>query len=120
VAVGIVLATGVVVQKIRVLGFDIELGLLAYPFTAFWLLGAINSLNLIDGMDGLLGCLGTIIVLAIGVMGAVSDHWVPAAVAFALAGALMAFLCFNFPPASIFLGDCGSMLVGLVIGVLAI
>src|SRR5207248_2107293 len=42
------------------------------------------------------------------------------AVAAALAGALLAFLCFNFPPASVYLGDCGSMLVGLVVGVLAI
>lgn len=120
VAVGIVLATGVVVRNIRLFDHDIELGLLAYPFTAFWLLGAINSLNLIDGMDGLLGCLGSIIALAVGIMAALAGRWVPAAVSFALAGALLAFLCFNFPPASIFLGDCGSMLVGLVIGVLAI
>jgi len=74
---------------------DIELGLLAYPFTAFWLLGAINSLNLIDGMDGLLGCLGTIITLAVGIMAAGGRKWVPAAVAFSLAGALLAFLCFS-------------------------
>jgi UDP-GlcNAc:undecaprenyl-phosphate/decaprenyl-phosphate GlcNAc-1-phosphate transferase len=83
-------------------------------------LGAINSLNLIDGMDGLLGSVGPIIMLALAAMAVASGHWVTAAVAVALAGALLAFLCFNFPPASIYLGDSGSMLVGLVVGVLAI
>lgn len=120
VAVAIVMVSGVVVRRIGVFGQNWELGSLSYLFTGFLLLGAINSLNLIDGMDGLLSCLATIISLAMGVMAFVAGQFVAAAVAFALAGALLAFLCFNFPPASIFLGDCGSMLVGLVVGTLAI
>ena len=47
-------------------------------------------------------------------------HWAAAAVAIALAGSLLGFLGYNFPPASIFLGDSGSMIVGLVVGTLAI
>jgi UDP-GlcNAc:undecaprenyl-phosphate GlcNAc-1-phosphate transferase len=120
VAVGIVIASGVEVQHIRLFGYEVELGLLAVPFTAFWLLGAINSLNLIDGMDGLLGSLAAILSLAMMALAVVGGHWHAASVAAALAGALLAFLCFNFPPATVFLGDCGSMLVGLVVGVLAI
>lgn len=120
VAVGIVMSSGVVVQQVHVFSWHIDLGLLALPFTAFWLLGAVNSLNLIDGMDGLLSCVGIIICLAMAVLGVWTGHWAAAAIACALAGALLGFLCFNFPPASIFLGDCGSMLVGLVVGVLAI
>ncbi len=119
-AVGAVMSSGVVVRNVHLFGFDIWLGPLALPFTAVWLLGAINSLNLIDGMDGLLGCVGTILCLAMATLAVLSGQWVAAAVSCALAGALLAFLCFNFPPASVFMGDSGSMLVGLVIGTVAI
>jgi UDP-GlcNAc:undecaprenyl-phosphate/decaprenyl-phosphate GlcNAc-1-phosphate transferase len=119
-AIGIVIASGVLVREVHLFHWHIDLGVLAIPFTVFWLLGAVNSLNLIDGMDGLLGSMGLILCLAMAALALASGHMVTAAVAVALAGALGAFLCFNLPPASIFMGDCGSMLVGLVIGVLAI
>jgi UDP-GlcNAc:undecaprenyl-phosphate/decaprenyl-phosphate GlcNAc-1-phosphate transferase len=120
VAVAIVMASGIHVKIVTLFGWDLDLGWLAIPFTVFWLLGAINSLNLLDGMDGLLGTVGTIVCLAFAVMAAMYDHFVGACVATALAGALVGFLRYNYPPASVFLGDAGSMLVGLVIGVLAI
>jgi UDP-GlcNAc:undecaprenyl-phosphate GlcNAc-1-phosphate transferase len=120
VAVTVIMSAGLLVRTIRLFTWEIDLGWFAIPFTAFWLLGAINSLNLIDGMDGLLCSVGGIISLAMGVMAMMGEHWVAACVSFALAGALIGFLCFNFPPASVFLGDSGSMLIGLVIGVLGI
>jgi UDP-GlcNAc:undecaprenyl-phosphate GlcNAc-1-phosphate transferase len=120
IAVGCVLSSGTVVESVRLLNHDLHLGPLALPFTALWLLGAINALNLIDGMDGLLGSVGVIICLAMAALAYCSGNPATAAIACALAGALLAFLCFNFPPASIFLGDSGSMLVGLVVGTLAI
>src|SRR5262245_41967258 len=120
VAVGLVMSAGLMVRTIRLFHWELDLGLLAVPFTAFWLLGAINSLNLIDGMDGLLGSLGLIICLAMGGMAVLGQHWAMAAVAVAMGGALLGFLRFNFPPASIFLGDSGSMLIGLVVGFLGI
>jgi UDP-GlcNAc:undecaprenyl-phosphate GlcNAc-1-phosphate transferase len=119
-AVGVVMGFGLVVSRIRLFGWHVELGLLAVPFTAFWLLGAINSLNLIDGMDGLLSSVGVIIALAMAATAVLFDKWPAACLAVALAGALLGFLRYNFPPASIFLGDSGSMLIGLIVGVLAI
>jgi UDP-GlcNAc:undecaprenyl-phosphate GlcNAc-1-phosphate transferase len=119
-AVGIVLGSGVLVDSLEVFGWRIELGVLALPFTAFWLLGAINSLNLLDGMDGLLGSIGLIVCLALALLAGAYGHGAAAGVAVVLAGSLLGFLRYNFPPASVFLGDSGSMLVGLTVGVLAI
>jgi UDP-GlcNAc:undecaprenyl-phosphate GlcNAc-1-phosphate transferase len=120
VAVGIVISFGVVVRHLRLFSYELDLGLLAIPFTAFLLLGAVNSLNLIDGMDGLLAIVGLIISLTLAVMASAQHNWPAVCVALALGGALLGFVRYNFPPASIFLGDSGSMLIGLVIGVLAI
>jgi UDP-GlcNAc:undecaprenyl-phosphate GlcNAc-1-phosphate transferase len=119
-AVGIVIASGLAVQRIRLFDWQLELGPLAVPFTVFWLLGTINSLNLLDGMDGLLSCVGVIISLAMAAMAIVGGQEAAACVAAALAGALLGFLRYNFPPATIFLGDSGSMLIGLVVGALAL
>ena len=120
VAVAIVLFSGFQVSRLTVFDFTIELGLLSLPFTAFLLLGAINSFNLLDGMDGLLCSLSSIILLALCGVALSDDQGLAAYLALALGGALLGFLFFNFPPASIFLGDSGSMLLGLVIGVLTI
>jgi UDP-GlcNAc:undecaprenyl-phosphate GlcNAc-1-phosphate transferase len=119
-AVAVVIACGVRIQVLDLLGWDLDLGLLAVPFTAFVLLGAINALNLIDGMDGLLSTVALIICLALGAIAWFGGRDVTACVALALAGALAAFLRYNFPPATVFLGDSGSMLIGLTVGVLAI
>jgi UDP-GlcNAc:undecaprenyl-phosphate GlcNAc-1-phosphate transferase len=120
VAIGIVIGFGVSVQRIQIFQWELDLGLLAVPFTIFLLLGAVNSLNLLDGLDGVLGCVGLIIVSAMAALAVLGNHWPAALVAAAVAGALLGFLRYNFPPATIFLGDCGSMLIGLVVGVLAI
>ena len=64
--VSILISSGVVVRNLNLFGSEFELGILAAPFTALWLLGAINSLNLIDGMDGLLSSIGLVICLTLG------------------------------------------------------
>ena len=119
-AAGILLASGLWIDKVQVFGYDVTLGILAAPFTLFWLLGAINALNLIDGVDGLATSVGLVISVAIAVLAILTGHRTEAFLALAMAGALAAFLVYNIPPASIFLGDAGSMVIGLVLGALAI
>ena len=79
-----------------------------------------NSVNLIDGIDGLASTIGLICSMTLGVMAIMTNHLVDAVIAFSLAGALLGFLRFNFAPASIYLGDAGSMLIGLVLGTIAL
>lgn len=119
-AAGILIASGLIIHSIAVFGWQIELGPLSVPFTLFWLLGAINALNLIDGIDGLATSVGIILTFTIAAMAFFNQHAGQAAVALALAGSLAGFLFYNFPPASIFLGDAGSMVIGFVAGTLAI
>jgi UDP-GlcNAc:undecaprenyl-phosphate GlcNAc-1-phosphate transferase len=120
IAIGIVLSSGLEVTEVRLGSWSIPLGPLSVPLTVLWLLGAINALNLLDGMDGLLTSIGLIMALGMGAMAVVNHQWVPACIALALAGALLGFLNYNLPPATIFLGDTGSTLIGLLIGALAI
>jgi UDP-GlcNAc:undecaprenyl-phosphate GlcNAc-1-phosphate transferase len=124
IAVSVVIAAGVRIDHVYLLnGVNVELGILAVPFTVFFLLGAINSLNLLDGMDGLLTSIAFFLCLILGSLDLLAHNYhltLTAYAAFVTAAALLAFLRYNFPPATIFLGDSGSMLIGLVIGVLAI
>jgi UDP-GlcNAc:undecaprenyl-phosphate/decaprenyl-phosphate GlcNAc-1-phosphate transferase len=119
-AVGIVIGSNLAIDRVRLFDRQLELGLMALPFTVFWLLGTINSFNLLDGMDGLLSSVGLILSLALAAVATLGGQWAPACVAAALAGALLGFLRYNFPPATIFLGDSGSMLIGLVVGALSL
>ena len=116
----IVIASGLEIKAFTLFQQKIELGPMSIPFTLFWLVGAINSLNLLDGIDGLATTIGIILCAAITVMAMWVEQPSVAIVAAVFGGALIGFLRFNFPPASIFLGDAGSMLIGLVVGSLAI
>ncbi|RMF43774.1 MAG: undecaprenyl/decaprenyl-phosphate alpha-N-acetylglucosaminyl 1-phosphate transferase [Planctomycetota bacterium] len=113
-------SAGYSIRSVQFMGWTIELGVFSLLASVVWLLGTTNALNLIDGADGLCSTLGAIICGSLGILSAVHGHFAESAIAFALCGALLGFLVFNFPPASIFLGDSGSMLVGMVAGALAI
>ena len=120
-AVGLIVLSGTLVERLRLFGVTIELGLLAAPFTAFFLLGSINAFNLLDGLDGLAGLTGTIIASAFCAMALLNPVGGPTAlVSAALVGSLLGFLFYNRPPASIFLGDAGSLWIGLALGFVAI
>lgn len=80
----------------------------------------INALNLIDGIDGLAGTLGMVVSLTLGLLFANMGQPGFACIAFALVGALLGFLRYNLTPARIFMGDTGSLLLGLVLIVLSI
>ncbi|MBS0209184.1 MAG: undecaprenyl/decaprenyl-phosphate alpha-N-acetylglucosaminyl 1-phosphate transferase [Planctomycetes bacterium] len=116
----LVMSTGLVIHNVSLFGVEVELGLLAWPLTIFWLLGAINSVNLIDGADGVAATVGIVLSFTIACMAITSGHLFEGVIALALVGSLFGFLVFNFPPATIFLGDAGSMMVGLLAGSLAL
>ncbi|UTW63455.1 undecaprenyl/decaprenyl-phosphate alpha-N-acetylglucosaminyl 1-phosphate transferase [bacterium SCSIO 12741] len=80
----------------------------------------VNAFNLIDGIDGLAAGVGVLACLAYGIWFYMAGSTENAVLAFALMGALLGFLVFNFEPAKIFMGDSGSLTIGLIISVLAI
>ncbi len=90
----------------------------AIPLSIFTIIVIINAFNLIDGINGLSGSIGTLIAGVLGAWFYLIDEIGLALVAFALTGALIAFLKYNFTPAKIFMGDTGSLLVGLVSSIL--
>jgi len=115
-----VVGGGFVIERVSVFGMSLEFGVFAVPVTVVWFLAAVNALNLIDGMDGMLGTLGLVICASLGLMAVAGGHGFAALVAFALAAGLAAFLWFNLPPARVYLGDAGSMLIGLVVAALSV
>jgi UDP-GlcNAc:undecaprenyl-phosphate GlcNAc-1-phosphate transferase len=80
----------------------------------------INSFNLIDGIDGLAGTLGVIVCCTFGFYFMLTGKAQLTALAFAMAGSLIAFLSYNYSPARIFMGDSGSMFLGMICAVFAI
>ena len=89
-------------------------------FTVFVVIVITNGFNLIDGVDGLASGIGVISSLGFGVMAYLMNQTNMAIIAFSLMGALLAFLKYNFHPASIFMGDSGSLFVGVILSILAI
>ncbi|MCB0658990.1 MAG: undecaprenyl/decaprenyl-phosphate alpha-N-acetylglucosaminyl 1-phosphate transferase [Saprospiraceae bacterium] len=94
--------------------------MISYAFSIFTILVIINSFNLIDGINGLTGSISTLISLVLGVWFFLVDQLDLAIVAFALAGSVLAFMRYNVTPAKIFMGDTGSLFVGLVCAILTI
>src|SRR5258708_1891614 len=90
------------------------------PGRGFWLIAVPNIVNLIDGFDGLAGGLGLCMSVTLGIVGLHNDQLPMAWYAFTMAGALLGFLVFNFPPAKIYLGDGGAYLVGFTIAALSL
>jgi UDP-GlcNAc:undecaprenyl-phosphate GlcNAc-1-phosphate transferase len=120
VALFLIYAGNIRIDRVALLGSVFELGPLAIPFTVAWLVAAINAINLIDGIDGLAGSVGLVLCVTMSAIMVLQDKSIEAIVMAALAGSLLGFLRYNFAPASIYMGDTGSMLIGLVIGVAAI
>jgi UDP-N-acetylmuramyl pentapeptide phosphotransferase/UDP-N-acetylglucosamine-1-phosphate transferase len=92
----------------------------AIPFTIFTIIVIINAFNLIDGINGLSGSIATMISVTLGIWFYFTNNTVLGIISFALAGAMIAFLKYNFTPAKIFMGDTGTLLAGLVSAILTI
>ena len=98
----------------------IPIGWLAYPITVVYLVAFTNVINLIDGLDGLAAGITAISCAAMFYL-SYEAHQIDAAVlACILAGCCLGFLRYNFNPASIFMGDCGSNMLGFLLGVTAL
>ncbi len=113
VAVFVLLKSGVAVHLIYLPWW------LRLVLTVLWLVGLSNAFNLVDIMDGLAGGLGVISGTFLLAVAVIDGRFTVAAFTVVLVGALLGFLRFNFPPAAIYLGDCGSLFLGLTLGALA-
>lgn len=93
---------------------------LVWLVTTLWIVGVTNAMNLIDGLDGLCTGVALIITVTLAYIAWQNGLHEGQAVAFALAGALVGFLLWNFPPAKIFLGDTGALFIGYCLSLLAL
>jgi len=115
---GALFAAGIRIENLTLpFAGSFALGALSLPFTVLWVVGVINALNLIDGLDGLaagVAFFGVATTFAIAFL-----HHDPVMMLFmgALGGAIVGFWAYNFNPASIFMGDTGSMFLGYVLAV---
>ncbi|MGB9638385.1 MAG: glycosyltransferase family 4 protein [bacterium] len=94
--------------------------IISYVFTVLWVVGLMNAINLLDGLDGLLSGVSFIISITLGLLAISKGQTVLAIIIFSLSGALLGFLRYNFNPAKIFLGDTGSLFIGLFMAVISI
>lgn len=101
-------------------GAVLPLGIFGFLVSLVWMVGVMNALNLIDGLDGLAGGVALIAALANLVLAISAQHALSAMCMAALAGSLASFLFFNFNPATIFMGDAGSLFLGYVLALCSI
>ncbi|MEG1997195.1 MAG: MraY family glycosyltransferase [Clostridiales bacterium] len=101
-------------------GGIISLGVLSVPVTVLWLTGISNAVNLIDGLDGLSAGVSAIAALCMAAVCLAQGNALAAALAVILAAAALGFLRYNFNPAKTFMGDCGSLFLGFILGAIAI
>jgi UDP-GlcNAc:undecaprenyl-phosphate/decaprenyl-phosphate GlcNAc-1-phosphate transferase len=93
---------------------------LGLPLTVLWVVAVTNAFNLIDGLDGLAAGSALFSTLVFFVCALVNHSWLGSLMSVTLAGAILGFLRFNFNPATIFLGDSGSLFIGFMLSALAL
>lgn len=101
-------------------GYQLALNWLGIPLTVLWLVGITNAVNLADGIDGLATGVAAFGAFILFIMTYSTVHTLVSLLAMALAGATLGFLRYNFYPATIFLGDSGSLFLGFYLGGLSI
>lgn len=126
--IGQLIAAGIIIKfgGIQISNFHGFLGVYEIPhltgtiISLFTIIVITNSFNLIDGVDGLAGSLGLLTTLVFGTYFFYAGQLAYAVMAFALSGSIIGFLIYNFSPAKIFMGDTGSLLLGLINSILVI
>ena len=112
----------ILLSDLSAFGFYIDFGIFSYPITILFIVAIINCINLIDGLDGLAAGLSSIYFITIGIVivGWKHTFGLDAIITFIMLGSTLGFLCHNFNPAKIFMGDSGSMFLGYIIAVIAL
>ena len=126
--IGQLIAAGIIIKfgGVQITNMHGFLGITTIPhlasivLTLFTIIVIINSFNLIDGVDGLAGSLGLLTALIFGAYFYYTGYLLYAVMALSLAGSLVGFLIYNFSPAKIFMGDTGSLLIGLVNSIMVV
>ncbi len=125
-AVQAIAGTMVYAGGLRILNLPVLFGhhhfsnFIGFPLTILWILAITNAFNLIDGLDGLAAGSALFSTLVVFVVALLSHSSAVSLTSLILAGAILGFLRFNFNPATIFLGDCGSLFIGFMLSVLAL
>jgi len=94
--------------------------LLNYPLTIIWIIGITNAFNLIDGLDGLAAGIATIAAITISIISVIKGDYLSSIIMLLFMGSILGFLKYNFHPAKIFLGDSGSLFIGLLLALFSI
>lgn len=112
---------GLVISELTAFGLKIEFGVLTPIISILFIVGCINCINLIDGLDGLSGGISSIYFLTTGIIAVIQQKTgLDFIISFLMLGSTLGFLVYNFNPASIFAGDCGSNFMGFMISVIAL
>ncbi|MGA3087534.1 MAG: MraY family glycosyltransferase [Terriglobales bacterium] len=125
-AVQAVAATMLFAGGMRVLDLPLLFGshtlpwFVGLPLTILWVVAVTNAFNLIDGLDGLAAGSALFSTIVFFVCALVNQSWLASLMSVTLAGAILGFLRFNFNPATIFLGDSGSLFIGFMLSALAL
>lgn len=121
VAALVLIGFGVSVDVLRLpFGISIDSIFVSILFTVIWIVGVTNAVNLIDGLDGLAGGMSVVILVVIGCIAIVDRRPDIVAITFFLAASTAGFLVYNAHPASIFMGDCGSLFLGFMISAISL
>ena len=118
-AIPIVMA-GCAIGEIGLFGLHVPLGPFGFLAALAWLVICTNAVNLIDGMDGLCSTVGLCVAAGVTAVSYFSGADNTVVCAAALAGSLAGFLIYNLPPARIYLGDAGSMVIGMTLALLTL
>ena len=114
------LGLGIYTFTIPFTGSVIEFGFISYLVTIAWFILMMNLINLIDGLDGLAGGIGCMLMVLIAFSEIKSGLSLSFILAIASVGAITGFLCYNFPPAKVYMGDSGAYLIGYLIAALSL
>ena len=113
-------AAGVALWTVGVQGGLFDLTIISLPLTVLWVVAVVNAFNMIDNMDGVASAVAACSAFGIAAIAGLNGDFLVTSLALAVAGAALGFLRENFPPASIFLGDAGSMFLGFLIAALTL